>query len=74
MAGNAKSAEQKAAAYRQASVVALVLAALTILEFFLGGSDTLNSPVFLFIIAFIKAALVVYFFMHIYRLWREDEH
>ena len=37
-------------------------------------SETFNSPVFLFIVAFIKAVLVVYFFMHVYRLWRGDAH
>lgn len=74
MAGKPKSAEQQAATFRQATVVAIVLAALTILEFYMGDSETLNSPVFLFIVAFIKAALVIYFFMHVYRLWREDDH
>ncbi len=74
MAGNVKSAEQQAATYRQASIVAIGLAALTFLEYLMAGSETFDSPVFLTIVAFIKAALVVYFFMHIYRLWREDEH
>lgn len=74
MAGKEHSAKEQAATYNQASVVALVLAALTVLEAYMGANESLNSPVFLFIVAFIKAALVVYFFMHVYRLWREDDH
>jgi len=75
MAGNAKSAEQQAAAYRQVTIVFIALVVLTALEYVMGDPEFgLNSPVFLFIVAFIKAALVVYFFMHVYRLWREDDH
>jgi hypothetical protein len=32
------------------------------------------SAVFLLLIALIKAAIIVQFFMHIYRLWREESH
>lgn len=59
------------AAYRRIFIVFLVLGALTALEFFV---TPLESAVLLFIIAFLKAAIVVYFFMHVYRLWREDTH
>lgn len=74
MAGKVKSAEQQSATYRQATVIAILLAVLTGVEAYMGANEALNSPVFLFIIAFVKAALVVYFFMHVYRLWREDDH
>ena len=74
MAGKPVSAEKKQADYRQVNIVAIALAALTLLEYFMAESEQFNSPVFLFIVAFIKAALVVYFFMHVYKLWREDDH
>ncbi len=74
MAGKEHSAKDKAAVYNQATFIAFVLAILTGAEAYMATNDALNSPVFLFIVAFIKAALVVYFFMHVYRLWREDGH
>ena len=74
MATKEHSAVTKKADFRQVNIVALVLAVLTLAEYFMAESETLNSPVFLFIVAFIKAALVVYFFMHVYRLWRGDDH
>jgi cytochrome c oxidase subunit 4 len=64
---------KKAAAFRQGIYVVIALAVLTAIEFWV--SITLNGPaVPLFLIALIKAALVVYYFMHIYRLWREERH
>lgn len=50
--------------------VFIALAVLTIIEYFAG--IYVQSPVLLFILALIKAALIVQFFMHIYRLWREE--
>ena len=62
----------KQQAYRQGLVVALVLAVLTILEAVLANVGYSASSGFL-IISIIKAALVVNYFMHVYRLWREEE-
>lgn len=62
---------KKAADYRMILIVALALGVLTILEAVLAP---LGSAILMFIIAFIKAGLVVNFFMHISRLWREDAH
>ena len=62
---------KKAADYRLILIVAIVLGVLTVLEALLAD---LGSAILMFIIAFIKAGLVGYFFMHIYRLWREDAH
>lgn len=59
------------AAYRRIFLVFLALAVLTIIEFLV---TPLESVVLLLILAFLKAAIVVYFFMHVYRLWREDAH
>ena len=65
--------EAKASAQRTGLSVFLALLVLTIAESIVGG---LENPitVLLIIIALIKAALIVYFFMHVYRLWREESH
>lgn len=62
----------KAADYRRIYIVFVALAILTIAEYFV--SVQLGSAVFLILIALAKAALIVQFFMHVYRLWREEEH
>lgn len=64
--------ERRTADFRQVYVIFLILAVLTIAEFIV--STALNSPVLLLMIALAKAALIVQFFMHVYRLWREEEH
>jgi caa(3)-type oxidase subunit IV len=65
--------EKKAAAYRQGVYVFIALALLTALENWasqaLGG-----TPIPLFLIALVKAGLIVQYFMHIYRLWRAEDH
>ena len=63
----------KKAAYRQILIVFIVLVVLTAVEFFV-ALNLDNPTVLLFIIALVKAGLVVQFFMHIYRLWRGEEH
>ena len=52
------------------AIVALVLAALTGVEYYLGTHYP--SAVFLFLISILKSILVLYFFMHVYRLWRPE--
>lgn len=64
--------ERKAADYRQIYIIFVILAVLTAAEFIV--SANLNTPVLLLLIALAKAALIVQFFMHVYRLWREEEH
>ncbi|MBK6324947.1 MAG: cytochrome C oxidase subunit IV family protein [Chloroflexi bacterium] len=64
--------EQKKAAFRQGNIVVLLLAVLTIAEFAIAIVN--GSTVFLFIIALIKAAVIVQVFMHVSRLWREESH
>ncbi len=66
------SGELKSAAYRRGVYVFAVLALLTAVEYFVAIS--LHSTVLLFIIALLKAAAIVQYFMHIYRLWREESH
>ena len=65
--------KDKKATYRQILIVIIVLAVLTAVEFAVAQSLE-NATVTLFIIAVVKAGLVVQFFMHIYRLWRGEEH
>ena len=65
---NAKNAAQRTGFY-----VFLALLVLTIVEAIVGGLET-PITVLLLIIALVKAALIVYFFMHVYRLWREESH
>ena len=59
--------------YRQILLVFLVLAVLTAIEFAV-AINLDNAAVPLFLIALVKAGLIVQYFMHVYRLWREEEH
>lgn len=63
--------QTKGAAFRQGIIVALILAGLTVLEYYVGIA--FPSAALLFLLALIKAALVVYFFMHIYKVWSGTE-
>jgi len=51
----------------------IILFVLTVVEYLVarwtGGSASL-----LFVMALAKTVLIVNYFMHIYRLWREEEH
>lgn len=65
--------EKKKAENRRNIIVLVVLAILTLAEFWIALN--LESPaVPLLIVALLKAALIVQYFMHIYRLRREEEH
>jgi hypothetical protein len=56
--------------YRTGIIVALIIAALTAVEFWIAG---LNSGVtFLMLIAAAKAILIIWFFMHVKRLWSAE--
>ena len=60
-------------AYRRSTTVALVLAALTILEIFI--ALYVPSTAMLMLIATFKAIAVLNYFMHVSRLWTtEEEH
>lgn len=65
--------DAKKAAQRTGLTVFVVLLVLTIIESVVGGLET-PITVLLLIIALVKAALTIYFFMHVYRLWREESH
>ena len=65
--------ETKKAENRRTIIIFVILAILTGVEFWLALN--LASPaVPLIIVALLKAALIVQYFMHIYRLRREEEH
>jgi len=65
--------QKKKAEYRQNFIIFLALVVLTLFEFFV--AINMDDPtVLLLIIALVKAGLIVQFFMHIYRLWRPEEH
>lgn len=63
---------KKAAAYRLGLITLIILAVLTAVEF--GVAIYLESLVLLFIIALVKAAVIIQNFMHIARLWQEESH
>ena len=64
--------EEKGNPYLTITIVFIVLAVLTAVEYL--ATIYFDSPIILMILALAKAGLVVNYFMHIYRLWREDEH
>lgn len=65
------SRESRAAAYRRSATVALVLAVLTIIEFY--AALHFNSTIVLFLLALFKAVAVLNYFMHVSRLWTQEE-
>jgi cytochrome c oxidase subunit 4 len=65
--------ERRKAEIRRNIIVGVVLAVLTVLEFWI-ALNLDNATVALLIVALIKAALIVQYFMHVYRLRREEDH
>jgi len=64
--------ESRKKAFRLGTIIFLLLLLLTGIEFVVGIG--FNSIALLFAMILLKAALIVYYFMHIYRLWREESH
>jgi caa(3)-type oxidase subunit IV len=64
--------DRKSAEYRRIFMVFVALAVLTIVEYVVGLA--FPSPAILLILALTKTVLIVNFFMHVYRLWREEAH
>jgi heme/copper-type cytochrome/quinol oxidase subunit 4 len=65
-------AETRRRDYRQGFMVLVGLAVLTGLEF-LVASALGGSTVFLFILALAKAGIILQYYMHVDRLWSEEE-
>lgn len=60
--------------YRQGYIVFAVLMVLTIIEYVLGLEQFEGQfTILLILIAILKAAVVVNYFMHIARLWKGEE-
>ncbi len=62
----------KAAAFRTSITVALVLAVLTVIEYF--TALTYPAAALLLLMGLVKAYFVVNSYMHISRLWTVEEH
>jgi cytochrome c oxidase subunit 4 len=60
------------AAYRQGLYVLIGLAVLTALEFAV-ASLLEGSVVFLFVLALVKAGVILQYYMHLDRVWSEEE-
>ena len=54
-------------------IVGGILAVLTVVEFIIAVNFENNLGV-LTVFALAKAVLIIYYFMHIYRVWRMEEH
>jgi cytochrome c oxidase subunit 3 len=61
----------KSDAMRQGAIIFIFLSVLTALEFFV--AIAIGSVILLIVVALIKAGLVLYYYMHIYRLNEEDD-
>jgi hypothetical protein len=73
----AKPVDEKAlaarkAVYRQGFYVLIGLAVLTALEFAI-AIFLVGSVVFLFVIALVKAGVILQYYMHMNRMWGEEE-
>lgn len=65
--------QNRRSAYGRSALVALLLAALTVVEYFVAVE--LGSAIFLMLIAIFKAIIVIQAYMHVSRLWKpEEEH
>lgn len=64
--------DKRAAAYRASVTVGLVLAILTLVEYF-AAVYLSSSVVILFLLALFKGVAVLNYFMHVTRLWRQEE-
>lgn len=65
------NSDKRAAAYRLSITVGLVLAILTVVEYF--AAIYMGSTVILMLLALFKAVAVLNYFMHVSRLWRQEE-
>jgi hypothetical protein len=64
--------DKRAAAYRASATVALVLGVLTVIEYF-AAVYLHGTVVVLMLLALFKAVAVLNYFMHVSRLWRQEE-
>lgn len=68
-----QQAPSRSSAYLRSFVVAVVLAVLTVIEYIVAVQ--LQSTVLLLLLATFKGVAVVWYYMHVSRLWsQEGEH
>ncbi len=65
------TAAPKTSIYRTGYFVAIVLAVLTVVEFYI--ALTFNNFAIMMLLGLVKAYFVVNYFMHIKSLWSEEE-
>jgi heme/copper-type cytochrome/quinol oxidase subunit 4 len=63
---------KRSAAYRLGFLVLAALAVLTVVEYLVGV--TWSSITLLLVLGLFKAGLIVQYFMHVARIWSEEEH
>ena len=63
------------AIFKTGWIVAVLLAVFTIVEYIFAGEvhDDTGRFIGIAFAAGVKAVLIVYYFMHVYRLWRVEE-
>ena len=66
--------KRKTAIYREGIIFAVVLAILTLVEYYAAITPPFDSFAILMILALLKAILVVNYFMHIRSVWSEGDH
>lgn len=68
--------ESKSKAYRASIITAIVLAVITVIEFFVSQIPGIGtSAIIMLLLGLVKAYFVVVNFMHVARLWKpEGEH
>lgn len=62
--------KRRSAAYRVSVTVAIVLAVITIVEYYLALIT--SSAIIMFLIGLLKAYAIVVYFMHVARLWSPE--
>ena len=62
-----------ASSLRKGLMVLIVLGALTAIEYVIAVAMESGAMAFLVVIGVVKAALILYYFMHIAQLWRQEE-
>lgn len=65
------SKKPKAGIYRQGYIVAIILAVVTVVEYFIALS--ISNFAIMMLLGLVKAYFVVNYFMHIKSLWSEEE-
>ncbi len=54
-------------------IIFIILAVLTFVEFIVAVTIDANLP-YMIVIAIMKAVLIIYYFMHVAKLWRGEGH